>query len=116
MTAKSRASELSTSTATRRAAGAAEEYQYLERRPHPWRKQLYLKGRNMTVGHLVYDMRTNHITPEEAVANYNLPLEQVQEALLYYQRHRDVIEADAAEERRRLEARGIQLDPPALPR
>jgi uncharacterized protein (DUF433 family) len=111
------AAETRTSTTAQGAAGVdradpADAYRYLERRPHPWRKQLYLKGRNMTVGHLVYDMRTNSISMKEAAANYDLPLEQIEEALAYYRRHRDVVEADAAEERRRLETRGIALDPP----
>ena len=98
-------------TETRHASTTdVEEYEYLERRPHRWRKQLYLKGRNMTVDHLITDMRANGITAEAAVANYDLPLAQIQEALAYYARHRDVVEADAREEIRRLQTRGIQID------
>jgi uncharacterized protein (DUF433 family) len=93
-----------------------EVYRYLERRPHRWRKQLYLKGRNMTVAHLVYDMRANRLTPEEAAEDFELPLEQVEEALRYYERHRDVVERDQDEERRRLESKGYAIDPPPLPR
>jgi uncharacterized protein (DUF433 family) len=93
-----------------------EVYRYLEARPHSWRRELYLKGRNMTVGQLVYDMRANNITPEEAVANYDLPLEQVLEALLYYQRHRELVEADVDEERRDGESRGIVIGPRPLSR
>src|SRR5688572_7345334 len=91
---------------------AAEVYRYLERRPHRWRKQLYLTGRNMTVAHLVYDMRANRLSPEEAAEDFDLPLEQVKEALLYYERHRDVVERDQNEERRRLESKGYAIDPP----
>jgi hypothetical protein len=40
-------------------------YQYLIPRPEKWRKQLYLKGRNMTVGQLVYKMRANQMTAEK---------------------------------------------------
>ena len=40
----------------------AERYGYLEGSPHPWRKQLYLKRRNMTVAHLVYGLRANKLT------------------------------------------------------
>jgi uncharacterized protein (DUF433 family) len=90
----------------------AEMYQYLERRPHRWRKQLYLKGRNITVGQFVWNMQTNGHTPESTAANYELPLEQVREALRYYERHGDVIERDEQEERRRLIAAGIIVDPP----
>ena len=93
-----------------------ELYQYLERRSDNWRQELYLKGRNMTVGHLVYGMRANKLTPEEAAENYDLPLAQIKEALLYYERHRDLIEQDADEERRRIEALATHLGPTAVPR
>lgn len=66
----------------------------------------------MTVGHLVYGMRANKFTPEEAAENYDLPLEQIHEALLYYERHRDLIEQDVDNERRAAEAEGIIIDPP----
>jgi uncharacterized protein (DUF433 family) len=91
-----------------------ETYHYLERRPHPWRMQLYLKGRNMTVAHLVYGMRANQFGPEEAAEDFDLPLEQVQEALHYFRRHRDVVERDQDEERRRIEAAGYVIDPPSV--
>lgn len=92
---------------------AAEAYSYLEPRRHRWRKQLFLKGRNMAVVHLVYGLRANGWTPEQAAAEYDLPLEQVHEALHYYQRHRDLIEEEQREERRYLESRGWAIDPPA---
>jgi hypothetical protein len=31
-------------------------YRYLEARPHPWRKQLCIKGRNLTVWQLLTSM------------------------------------------------------------
>lgn len=93
-----------------------ETYQYLEHRPHRWRKQLFLRGRNMAVVHLVYSMRTNHVSPEEAVHEFGLPRKQIDEALHYYERHQDLIEAEQREERRRLEEAGITLDPPVTAR
>ena len=33
-------------------------YKYLEARPKHWRQQLWIKGRNMTVWHLIATMRT----------------------------------------------------------
>lgn len=104
------------SPATVAPASEAETYQWLECRPQSWRKQLFLKGRNIAVGQLIYSMRANHLTPDGAVFEYDLPLAQVQEAMLYYQRHRDIIEADSAEERRWLEANGVILDPPPISR
>ena len=71
-----------------------EVYRFLEWRPRGWRRQPYLTGRRMTVANLVYGMRANKRTAEEAARDYDLPLEQVQEALLYYQRHPDIIQQD----------------------
>ena len=83
-----------------------QTYQYLVARPHPWRRQLYLKGRNMTVGQLISTMQANHLTPEEAADDLELPVEQAKEALAYYESHCDLIEAEAREEAARLAARG----------
>ena len=68
----------------------------------------------MTVGQLVYKMRANDLTAEEAAADMNLPLEQVLEALVYYETHRDLIKAEAEEEKRHLIAHGVALEPGAL--
>lgn len=81
-------------------------YQYLVTRPHPWRRQLYLKGRNMTVGQLISTMQANHLTPEETADDLELPVEQVKEALAYYELHRDLVETEAREEAARLAAKG----------
>jgi len=88
-----------------------QHYQYLIARPETWRRQLYLKGRNMTVGQLVYTMRADRMSPEEAAEDMDLPLEQVLEALAYYHNHRSLIESEAEEEKRYLVSRGIQLEP-----
>lgn len=89
-----------------------EVYPHLERRPHPWRKQPYVKGRNLTVGRLVRNMRANDHSVESAAEDYDLPVEQIREALRYYERHREVVEQDQAEERRLLVAAGIMRDDP----
>jgi uncharacterized protein (DUF433 family) len=105
-------------TETRRAdtADEAEVYQHLERRPGSWRRQLHIKGLHLSVAHIVYGMRANDMTAEEAAEDYDLPVEAIREALLYYERHRDLVEADQDEERRLIEAHGIPIDPPAVPR
>ena len=86
-----------------------EQYTWLHARPDNWRKQLWLTGRTMSVGMLVYSMRASEMLddPEAAAANWALSLDQVLEALEYYRRHRDIIEADADEEKRWLIERGI---------
>jgi uncharacterized protein (DUF433 family) len=88
-----------------------EHYRYLVAKPDKWRKQLYLKGRNMTVGQLVYSMRANNLSAEEAAADMDLPVEQVREAQAYYEINRDLIEREADEEKQSLLAEGVLLEP-----
>jgi len=90
-------------------------YQYLVSRPEKWRKQLYLKGRNMTVGQLVYKMRSNQMNAEQAAKDMDMPVEQVLEALAYYQTHRQLIESEAEEEKQYLLSHGVELEPGAIP-
>ena len=80
-------------------------------RPETGYKQLYLKGRNLRVGQLIYTMRANQLNAEEAAADMDLPLAQVREAEVYYQIHRALIELEADEEKRCLNAQGVSLEP-----
>jgi|SRR5208283_1916528 len=91
-------------------------WQYLIARPHRWRRQLCIKGRNMTVGQLVSTVRANRYTPEQACEELELSLAAVYEALAYHAEHRDLIEMEASEERRRLGQRGYPLEPKDLSR
>ena len=91
-------------------------WQYLIARPHRWRRQLCVKGRNVTVGQLVSTIRANRLTPEQASDNLGLPLPAICEALAYYAENRGLIELEASEERRRLAERGLPLEPENLPR
>lgn len=90
-------------------------YQYLIPRPEKGRKQLYLKGRNMTVGQLVYKMRANRLSAEQAAEDMDLPVKQVMEALTYYQIHRELIESEMEEEKQYLLSHGVKLEPGTVP-
>jgi uncharacterized protein (DUF433 family) len=81
-------------------------YQYLESRPHPWRKTPWIIGRNMHVWHLVATMLRERETPEETARNFDLPVDAVREALDYYQRNQALVDAETEEEGRRLRAKG----------
>ena len=81
-------------------------YQYLEPRPHPWRKILWISGRNMHVWHLVATMLREEETPEETARNFGLPVAAVREALDYYRRNKTLVDAETEEEGRRLRAKG----------
>jgi uncharacterized protein (DUF433 family) len=91
-------------------------WQFLVERPHRWRRQLSIKGRNVTVGQLVSTVRANRYTPEQASEELELPLTAIYEALAYYAEHRDLIEMEASEEKRRLGERGYPLEPKDLSR
>jgi uncharacterized protein (DUF433 family) len=91
-------------------------WHYLVGRPHPWRRQLSIKGRNLTVGQLLSTIRANHLTPEQASEDLGLPLAAIQEALAYAEENKALLELEASEERRRLRERGHALEPQHLPR
>ncbi len=84
----------------------AVTYQYLESRPHQWRKILWIAGRNMHVWHVVATMLREGETPEETARNFGLPVKAVYEALDYYQRNKTLVDAEADEEGQRLRAKG----------
>jgi uncharacterized protein (DUF433 family) len=69
----------------------------------------------MTVGQLVYRMRANQMTDEQAAQDMDLPLEQVREAMAYYQIHRQLVESEIEEEKQYLLSQGIELEPVTLP-
>ena len=85
-------------------------YQYLVSRPHPWKKQLFLKGRNMTVGQLISTIEANNLSEEEAAEDLALPVEQIKEARTYYQTHRTLVDMEAQEEAARLSGKGYFQD------
>ena len=91
---------------------AVAPWQYLVRRQHPWRKQLYVKGRNMTARQLVGSMKANQLDEAAAAADYHLPVEAVREALAYVESNRELLETEAEIERLMLKrgevARGPQ--------
>jgi uncharacterized protein (DUF433 family) len=93
-----------------------DHYDYLVARPETGYRQLYLKGRNMRVGQLIYTMRANDLTAEEAAADLDLPLAQIREAEVYYQINRELIKREAEEEKQRLLTEGVVLEPGDLPR
>jgi uncharacterized protein (DUF433 family) len=91
-------------------------WRFLVQRHHPWRRQLSIKGRNLTVGQLVSTVRANNLSLEDAAADLALPLDAIQEALAYHAENQGLIELEACEERRRLAEKGLALEPKDLSR
>jgi uncharacterized protein (DUF433 family) len=90
---------------------AVEPWQYLVRRQHPWRNQLYIKGRNMTARQLVGSMKANQLDEQAAAADNRLPIEAVREALVYVERNRELLETEAEIERLMLKRGGFARGP-----
>ena len=90
---------------------AVEPWQYLVRRQHPWRKQLYVKGRNMTARQLVGSMKANQLDEAATAADYHLPVEAVREALAYVESSRDLLETESEIERLMLKRGGAARGP-----
>jgi hypothetical protein len=57
----------------------------------------------MTAGQLVFSIEANGDSIEEAAEDWDLNVEAVAEAVEYVARNRDLVEAEFAEERRRVE-------------
>lgn len=75
-----------------------EPWKYLVVRRHPWRKQLCIKGRNMTVRHVVGAVKANRFSAEQAAEDLDLPVEAIREALQYFDENPEVIALDQATE------------------
>ena len=84
-------------------------WQWLVERPHPWRRQLWIKGRKLQASAVWLDAQANGLSAAEAAENWSLPLPAVEEAFAYSEAHRALIEAEADEERQRLLAEGIAV-------
>ena len=87
-------------------------WKYLVPRPHAWRRQLYVKGRRLSAFAVWMDMLENEMTPEQTAGNWDLPMEAVTEIIRYCESNRELLEMEAAEERRHLLEGGVQLEPP----
>ena len=92
----------------------APTWRFLAPKPGSWRRQCYLKERNMTVGQLISTIRANNYSLEIASENLDLPEDVIREAMLYYEQNKELIQQEAATERQALAAKGFKLEPPPL--
>lgn len=92
------------------------KWTYLVEQAHPWKRQLYVKGRKLPAAAVWTGMIANNLSVEEAAENWDLPVGAVNEILDYCESNRVLLEMDAAEELRRLEEKGMGLAPQAADR
>jgi uncharacterized protein (DUF433 family) len=70
----------------------------------------------MTVGQLIATMRAYNTTPEETAEDFDLPLEQVLEAIAYYEANRELVDKELRSEKQRLREAGYPVEPADLSR
>lgn len=92
------------------------QWQYLESRPHPWRKQLYIKGKRIKASVIYSDLIVNSMTLDEAAFNWDLPKEAITEVIEYCQTNQELLKEEAEQGRRKLEEKGVELDPQVVNR
>ncbi len=85
----------------------AETWKYLVARPHPWRRQLHVKGRRLSASTVCRDMQANGMSTAQAAHNWDLPEEAIEEILRYCQVHQGLLALEAEEEKVQLESRGV---------
>jgi hypothetical protein len=88
-------------------------WQYLEARPHPWRRQLSVKGLRLLASSVWSDMVANQFTVEEIAHSRSLPVEAVQECVQYCEENRSLLDSECEQEKRWLLARGVSFESPS---
>jgi hypothetical protein len=83
-----------------------ETWHYLEERPHPWRRSLYVKGRRLRAFNVWMDMKTEGMTFEDAALNWNLPLDAVEEIVRYCEAHDDLLDWEAGRREKTVDVEG----------
>jgi hypothetical protein len=91
-------------------ARALGTWRWLVERPHPWRRQLWVKGRKLLASAVWLDALTNGMSPREAAESWDLPQDACEEIFAYCDANRALIKAEADEERQRLNRAGVEVD------
>ncbi len=89
---------------------AMPKWLYLVVQTHPWKKQLFVKGRKLPAAAVWTGMIANDLSVQEAAENWDLPVDAVEDILDYCQANRVLLEMEAQEELRILEEKGIGID------
>lgn len=84
-------------------------WNYLVKRPHSWKQQLYVKGRRLTASQVWLDMKANKMSDTEASENWSLPVEVIGEIVAYCESSAALLQMEADEERLFLSSRGVKL-------
>jgi uncharacterized protein (DUF433 family) len=77
----------------------APRWEWLVARPHPWRRQLAIKGTRLLAGRLAASIASNGWSAEHAAEEYDVPLAAVLEAQRYAAENNELVAAEEREER-----------------
>ncbi|MCA0315792.1 MAG: hypothetical protein LCH63_18385 [Candidatus Melainabacteria bacterium] len=88
-----------------------QKWTYLVEQAHPWKRQLFIKGRKLPAAAVWSGMLVNKLSREEAAENWALPVEAIDEILAYCENNRALLEMEATEDMLRLEQKGIDIEP-----
>lgn len=77
----------------------AAQWRWLVPRRHPWRRQLWIKGRRIAAGDLARTVEIEGWDPQRAAQEYDLPVEAVLEAQQYLSQARQLVLAEEIENR-----------------
>ena len=86
------------------------DWQYLVKRSHPWRRQLYIEGRKLLASTIWQDILSNQMSNEEAAENWDLPLDAIYEVIRYCESHQELLKLEADEEQYRLTTKGVSFE------
>ena len=87
-----------------------DDWQYLARRNHPWRKQLYIKGQKLLASTIWQDMIANEMSVEQTADNWDLPLDAIDEVIRYCESNQELLKLESDEERYRLVEKGVSFE------
>lgn len=90
---------------------APTEWKYLSPFPSGWRKQLRFTGSRLRPFTVWHGMEINNMTPEQAAENWDLSVEQVEEAIRYCEQNQELLWAEAAVDRRAAQKYEGRIEP-----
>lgn len=93
-----------------------QRWKYLVEHTHPWKKQLFIKGRKLPAAAVWSAILVNKLSYEQAADNWELPVEAIAEIMTYCEENKRLLEMEAAEEERLLNEKGLSLEPKAIRR
>lgn len=91
----------------------SNKWMYLCEHTHPWKRELYVKGRKLPASAVWTTSIANNMTVQETAVDWDLPVKAVEEIYEYCESHKVLLEMEAAEDLRLLKERDVKVDPEA---